>query len=323
MIAALFALMLQTSAAEADPIADLISATTEARETVVQETVEPEIEPEVIPITRVGPFLTESDLGCTGRRTQGGLVICRYLPGSTVTLGDTSSTANFEGYVVLGIPRQAATELAFSVTPPEHIQPEFFSPIQETWTITQREYDIQRVDGVPQRTVTPDPSTLQRRQREYAQKQTAFNSLWDGRGFLDGFIAPATGITTGVYGSQRVYNGTPRSPHWGHDWANDIGTPVSAPASGIVTLAEADMYYEGGLIFIDHGQGLVSAFLHMSAVHVSQGDIVEQGQLIGEIGAGGRATGPHLDWRVKLRNGFYVDPALLMELDLSGIGDGE
>ena len=80
-------------------------------------------------------------------------------------------------------------------------------------------------------------------------------------------------------------------------------------------LAEPDMYYEGGLIFLDHGQGVVSCFLHMSAVHVAVGDMVEQGQLIGEIGSGGRATGPHLDWRVKFQNNFYVDPALLLELD--------
>jgi biotin carboxyl carrier protein len=319
MIAILLALMLQTGAVEADPIADLISATTEAREVVAQE---PEAEVEPSPETRRGRFLAYQDVGCTGRRVQGGLVVCRYGPGSTVTLGETTSITNSEGYVVLGIPRQAPAVLNFSVAPSDREPAEFITHINETWAITQREYDIQRVDGVPQRTVTPDPSTLQRRQREYAQKQTAFNSLWDGQGFLDGFTAPSHGITTGVYGSQRVYNGTPRSPHWGHDWANDVGTPVSAPASGRVTLAEADMYYEGGLIFIDHGQGLVSAFLHMSAVHVSEGDIVEQGQLIGEIGAGGRATGPHLDWRVKLRNGFYVDPALLLELDLSGIGAG-
>jgi murein DD-endopeptidase MepM/ murein hydrolase activator NlpD len=197
------------------------------------------------------------------------------------------------------------------------------APRRLSQPITQREYNIQTVTGVPQRTVTPDESTLPRRQREYAQKQAAFNSTWDGQGFLDGFIAPAEGITTGVYGSQRVYNGTPGNPHWGLDWANDVGTPIVAPAGGLVTLAEADMFYEGGLIFIDHGQGLVSAFLHMSAVHVSEGDIVTQGQLIGEIGAGGRATGAHLDWRVKLRNGFYVDPALLMELDVSGLRDAE
>ena len=192
--------------------------------------------------------------------------------------------------------------------------------VEDMRDITRREYRLQRVDGVPQSTVTPDPSTLPRRQREYAQKQAAFNSTWEGQGFLDGFIAPADGVTTGVYGSARVYNdGAERGVHWGLDWANETGTPVVAPASGLVTLAEPDMYYEGGLIFIDHGQGLVSAFLHLSAVHVEEGQFVEQGQLIGDIGAGGRSTGPHLDWRVKLRNQFYFDPQVLLDLDVTGL----
>ena len=250
---------------------------------------------------------------CAGDFRQGSLIICRAEPGATVELGDSAATADEAGYAVIGLRRRAGEELAFTVTSADgEIIADHFQAIE------QREYDLQHVDGVPQSTVTPDPSTLPRRQREYAQKQTAFQSVWDGQGFLDGFIAPSEGITTGVYGSARVYNdGHEGSPHWGLDWANDTGTPVVAPASGLVTLAEADMYYEGGLVFIDHGQGLISAFLHMSAVHVEEGDIVQQGDLIGEIGAGGRATGPHLDWRVKLRNGFYIDPQSLLDLELS------
>lgn len=295
MITLIAALALQSAdvVAEVDPIGDLIAARDDA-------------------VGSSAAAASSPTTGCFGDRIEGGLLICRYAPGARVTLGETTAIANDAGLAVLGIPRRAEDELTFTVAGAP-------VAVSETWSITSREYNLQHVQGVPQRTVTPDESTLPRRQREYAQKQAAFNSSWDGQGFLDGFIPPSEGITTGVYGSARVYNGTEGSPHWGLDWANEVGTPVVAPASGLVTLAEPDMFYEGGLIFIDHGQGLVSAFLHMSAVHVSEGDVVEQGQLIGDIGAGGRATGPHLDWRVKLRNQFYVDPAILLDMDMSAL----
>ncbi len=257
--------------------------------------------------------------GCHGEFREGGFLLCNYGQMSRVTLGDVSADADADGWAVIALPRQAPETLNLRVelTGPQAQDPVL---IDEPRTIVQREYDLQRVNGVPQSTVTPDPSTLPRRQREYAQKQDAFNSTWDGQGFLDGFVQPADGITTGVYGSARIYNdGSERGVHWGLDWANETGTPVVAPASGLVTLAEPDMYYEGGLIFIDHGQGLVSAFLHLSDVVVEEGQIVEQGQQIGAIGATGRSTGPHLDWRVKLRNQFYADPSTLLELDVSGL----
>lgn len=310
MISLTLALVLQSTTTlvdeGADPIGDLIAQNApEAREAVAP--------------ADVGPFITSNDVGCTGRREEGAFLVCLYPPRTALRLGGMSAVADSDGFAVLAIPRSAPENLIFSVTAPVGEYGDVLGiEDTETWAITQREYNLQHVDGVPQATVTPDPSTLPRRQREYAQKQAAFNSVWDGQGFLDGFISPAEGITTGVYGSARVYNnGHEGSPHWGLDWANEVGTPVYAPAGGLVTLAEPDMYYEGGLIFIDHGQGLVSAFLHLSGVDVSEGDIVEQGQLIGAMGAGGRATGSHLDWRVKLRNQFYADPQSLLDLDLS------
>lgn len=297
MIALLAALALQTTMPPLDPIAEMIaSQSPDASEAV----------------TSAAPAASAPMQGCVGNFAEGSLLICQYGPGSQITLGGVTAQADASGWAVIGIPRDAPGELRFTVASAA-------GEFDRMQAITQREFAIQRIEGVPQSTVTPDPSTLPRRQREYAQKQAAFATHWDGTGFLDGFIRPAEGITTGVYGSQRVYNGTPGNPHWGMDWANDPGTPIVAPAAGRVILAESDMYYEGGLIFLDHGQGLVSCFLHMSAVHVAVGDIVEQGQLIGEIGAGGRATGPHLDWRVKFQNSFYVDPALLLELDLAAL----
>jgi len=290
------ALSLALLAQDADPIGDLIT------------------EREAPEETTVGAFRTFAGR-CVGEYVEGGTLACQYVPGTQVQLGNVSGTADQDGYVLLAVPRQSSESLAFSARLADGVQ-----LFDETRTITQREYNLQRVDGVPQSTVTPDPSTLPRRQREYAQKQDAFNSTWNGQGFLDGFIAPADGVTTGVYGSARIYNdGSERGVHWGLDWANAAGTPVVAPASGLVTLAEPDMYYEGGLIFIDHGQGLVSAFLHLSGVEVEAGQVVEQGQVIGAIGSTGRSTGPHLDWRVKLRNQFYIDPALLLDLDIHSL----
>lgn len=335
MIAFVLALALQAGSADADPIGEGEKSICLGRSVEGFTSRDPGTSSrpisfqQSIPVDPIGDLIAasaEQDVqeavlpahGCRGEFIEGGVLVCYFGPASQVTLGDREPYSDAFGWSIIGIPRESDTELELVISTPMAAQDNL---VRETRTITQREYNIQRVEGVPQRTVTPDPSTLERRQREYAQKQTAFNSVWDGQGFLDGFIEPSSGITTGVYGSQRVYNGTPGNPHWGHDYANDVGTPVVSPAGGLVTLAEPDMYYEGGLIFIDHGQGLISAFLHMSAVHVEAGTIVEQGQLIGEIGAGGRATGPHLDWRVKLRNGFYVDPALLLELDLSEVGD--
>lgn len=297
MIALLAALALQAGAAPAplDPIAEMIAAQSPAA-----------AEAAAMP----APIAETPVQGCAGGFVEGALLICHFEPDSRVTLGDVTADTDAAGWAVLGIPRDAPREMRFTVAGAG-----MAGRIDRVQPITQREFAIQRIEGVPQSTVTPDPSTLPRRQREYAQKQAAFATGSDDTGFLDGFIRPAEGITTGVYGSQRIYNGTPGNPHWGLDWANDPGTPVVAPASGRVILAEPDMYYEGGLVFLDHGHGVVSCFLHMSAVHVAVGDRVEQGQLIGEIGSGGRATGPHLDWRVKFQNSFYVDPALLLELD--------
>ena len=133
----------------------------------------------------------------------------------------------------------------------------------------------------------------------------------DNANFMQDFIWPAQGPISGVYGSQRVFNGEPKNPHYGLDVAAPVGTPVYAPAGGVVTLWVSDMYYSGGTMIIDHGLGVSSTFLHLSKSHVAEGDTVEQGQLVAEIGATGRVTGAHLDWRI---NWFSerLDPQLLV-----------
>ena len=127
---------------------------------------------------------------------------------------------------------------------------------------------------------------------------------------LAGFMWPVEGPISGVYGSQRYYNGEPRRPHFGVDVAAPAGTTVRAPAAGIVTLAQPDLFYSGGTVILDHGYKLSSTFLHMSEVLVQAGDELKAGDIIGAVGATGRATGPHLDWRMNWRD-TRIDPQLL------------
>ena len=130
--------------------------------------------------------------------------------------------------------------------------------------------------------------------------------------FKSGFVWPVKGIITGVYGSQRILNGVKKRPHYGIDIANKEGKEIVSTSDGIVVLAERDLYFSGGTIIIAHGQGLTSSYLHLSELHAKVGDSIEKGQLIGKLGSTGRATGPHLDWRMEV-NGIRIDPALLVE----------
>lgn len=180
------------------------------------------------------------------------------------------------------------------------------------YKIAKRDYEIQKVVGVQEKHVNPPKDVMARIQAEGALVGAA-RQLNDARtDFAETFIWPLVGPITGVYGSQRFYNGEPKSPHYGLDIAAPSGTKVVAPAAGIVTLAEADLYFSGGTLILDHGHGVSSTFIHLSSVLVGVGQRISQGQIIAEVGATGRATGPHLDWRM---NWFSerLDPALLMQ----------
>ena len=158
-----------------------------------------------------------------------------------------------------------------------------------------RQYEIQRVEGLPQNTVTPPPEVLARIKAEAGAVYLARQRDTEGVDFLSGFDWPAPGIESGVFGSQRIDNGVPMAPHFGVDMAAPTGTPIRAPADGVVSLS-ADHYLNGGLTVIDHGQGVSTAYLHQSKRFVREGGTVRRGQKIGEIGQTGRATGPHLHW---------------------------
>ena len=172
---------------------------------------------------------------------------------------------------------------------------------------TVRQYEIQRVNGLPQNTVTPPPEVLERIKKEAAEIYQARQRDTEGADFLKGFDWPAPGIESGVFGSQRIDNGVPMAPHFGVDMAAPTGTPIHAPAAGTVSLS-ADHYLNGGFTLIDHGQGVSTSYLHQSRRLVKEGDKVRRGQMIGHIGQTGRATGPHLHWAM---NWFEVklDPS--------------
>jgi murein DD-endopeptidase MepM/ murein hydrolase activator NlpD len=170
------------------------------------------------------------------------------------------------------------------------------------------------VEGVPAKTVHPPKEQLERIRQEAALVRAARADRLDRPDLLNavfaGFIWPIEGPISGVYGSQRYYNGEPGRPHYGVDVAAPEGSVVHAPAAAVVTLAEADLFYSGGTIVLDHGYLLSSSFLHLSKVLVKVGDELKAGDIIGEVGSTGRATGPHLDWRMNWRD-QRIDPQLL------------
>lgn len=251
-----------------------------------------------------------SDARCVrleGNATQGGLLWGQVAPDATVTFTDLSVPVLPDGSFLLGLGRDMPATNLLLVTSGEEC-------VQQV-AVASREYRLQTVDGVPQQTVTPSDQHLERIRVERAKVRTAKQRRLireDGlRAVRHGFMWPVTGRISGVYGSQRIYNGTPGTPHYGVDVARPTGTPVLAPAAGEVTLAEPDLFYSGGTVILDHGYGLSSSFLHLSEVSVSVGDQLVPGDVIGAIGATGRATGPHLDWRMSWLN-QRIDPQLLV-----------
>ncbi len=178
-------------------------------------------------------------------------------------------------------------------------------------TIIPRAWSIQLLPALPLHPV-PDAEFDARRPAELARIADARAVISDVRGWQQRFIRPAPGPVTGVYGSQRILAGTPAAPHAGVDFGAATGTAVVAPSAGIVRLASGPFTLEGNLVIVDHGMGLVSAFLHLSRIDVKVGDVVKQGQRLGAVGGTGRATGPHLHWGLTWTD-VRVDPARLLD----------
>ncbi len=250
----------------------------------------------------------QSAMQLNGQFIQGGLIVGKVFKGENVFYQGKLLKKDDAGRFILGLDRDAADRIKLVVVDP------YGDKLTITREIAKRDYQIQRIEGVKKQYVTPDPEQLKRSKRDVQNVVKARAKIREQDDFFDGFIWPAIGPISGVFGSQRVYNGEPRRPHYGIDVAGPVGTPIVAPAAGKVTLAD-DLFFSGLTLIVDHGHGLSSSFLHLSKMSVKVGDVVEQGQLLGEMGATGRVTGPHLDWRMNWTGAgknVRIDPGLLV-----------
>jgi murein DD-endopeptidase MepM/ murein hydrolase activator NlpD len=240
-----------------------------------------------------------------GALVQGGLVRGQAAPGSMVWLDGRSLRVTADGRFVLGFGRDAPGSAELLVRVPAGEERRY------VLQIAPRSYQVQRIDGLPPRQVTPSEADLAKIRADVALLAAAKARDSALHGFAEQMAWPVIGPISGVYGSQRILNGAPRTPHRGVDIAAPAGTPVGAMASGVVSLAEPDMYFTGGTVMVDHGHGLHSIYVHLAEVRVTVGQQLSRGQALGTVGATGRATGPHLHWGVYWFD-QAVDPALLV-----------
>jgi len=247
-----------------------------------------------------------AEIKLSGEIKQGALVIGKTGIDNVVTFDNKVLPLSKRGDYVFGFGRDDEKTHLLQITHPNG------KTEQKTLTPTKREYKIQRIEGIAKKIMNPSPKSAIRAKKDGIDVRTARKTLSDKTDFSKGFIAPIKGTITGVYGSQRVFNGVPKRPHFGLDYAGKTGDPVKAPAAGTVVMFVPDMFYSGGTMIIDHGHGITSSFLHLSKAYVKTGDEVKQGQVVAAVGASGRATGPHLDWRINWFN-MRLDPALALK----------
>ena len=239
-----------------------------------------------------------------GNLIQGGLVYGKIEPGAHLWLDDKPIRVSPEGNFVIGFGRKHKEISTLKAKTQNN------KIIEKEIKIKQRKYETQHISGLPPNKVTPTNDELERIRKEIILVKNVRKIDSESQDYLTGFDWPVIGRVTGVYGSQRILNDQPRSPHYGIDIAAAEGTFVRAPANGVVTFVHNDMFFSGKTLIIDHGHGLSSTFLHLSKIEVKKGDSVQKGNIIAEVGSTGRSTGAHLDWRI---NWFArrLDPRLL------------
>jgi murein DD-endopeptidase MepM/ murein hydrolase activator NlpD len=251
------------------------------------------------------PAKTGLAIDLQGDLVPGGMAVGWTEPGAKVLLGETPVMVAPDGLYVIGFGRdQGPRQQITIILPTGEIE-------QQILSIASRSYEVQRIEQLDQNMVTPDPTTEARIKDDQAQVKAARSTSSQRRDFLSDFIWPVTGPISGVYGSQRILNGVPKAPHFGTDIAAPEGSPIVAPADGVVRLAETGFYLTGGTVILDHGQGVYTSYLHLSAVDVAAGQELRQGERLGKVGKTGRATGPHLHWGLNW-NETRLDPALLV-----------
>lgn len=278
----------------------------------------------------VGTSAEPASLVCLGQAVQGGLLLCNAPADSTLIVSGPSGEArreipvNADGIATVGLLRTETLEL--TIASKTHDLP------PQTIALEKRNDPFRTIEGLDcDKVDARTPEQKAHAARSWQTKQNAFGTFSDGHGARGGFIRPSEGRMSSPFGPARKYIGISKdgepcdktSVHYGYDIAIPVGTEIVAPAAGTVILGDEDLYYEGGTVFLDHGDGLVSVFMHMSAVDVAPGDVVSVGERLGASGNTGRTTGPHLHWAVKWRNpasdnrgrDFYIDPALLLDLE--------
>jgi len=243
-----------------------------------------------------------------GKFIQGHYIVGKTDPNSIVTIDKTKVKVSKDGYFAFGLDRERKYDVLIKV-----------KKNGDTYTIIKkvqkRKYNIQRIDGLEEKKVTPPEEVYERIKNENKLIAEAREINSDLDFFKNKFILPLeNAIITGVYGSQRILNGKPRWPHYGIDFAGDLGTPIKAMADGIVTLAENDLYFTGATLIFDHGHGISTLYMHLDKIFVEKDDIVKQGDIIGTVGSSGRSTGPHLDVRLNWF-GTRLDPATVLDIN--------
>ena len=226
-----------------------------------------------------------------GKFIQGHFILGKTNPDAKVLVGKKEVKVSKDGFFVFGIDRDRKFDLVFTKIKNN-------KKIKIIKKVLKRKYNIQRIDGLAESKVTPPESVYKRIKKENNAigEARAINS--DLLFFKEKFIMPVEGIISGVYGSQRILNGKPRWPHYGIDIAAKLGTMIKSSGTGVVTMAEDDLYYTGGTIIMDHGHGISTIYSHLENVLVSVGDQINKGDVIGTVGSTGRSTGPHLDFRI-------------------------
>ena len=243
-----------------------------------------------------------------GKFVQGHFILGKTNPASKIWIDNKKVKITKDGYFVFGIGRDRKYDVIITKV----INGEKQKIVKK---ILKRKYKIQRIDGLPEKKVTPPKEVYERIKREnkiIGEARAVESNLTF---FKSKFITPLDkAIVTGIYGSQRILNGKPKWPHYGIDFAAKEGTQIKAMLSGKATMVEPDLFYTGGTLIFDHGHGISTLYMHMKDIYVKKGQEVKQGEIIGTVGSTGRSTGPHLDVRLNWF-GTRLDPATVLNLD--------
>tara|TARA_B100000579_G_scaffold340658_1_gene292317 strand:+ start:327 stop:1133 length:807 start_codon:yes stop_codon:yes gene_type:complete len=246
-----------------------------------------------------------SALEFSNKFTQGAFILAKTDPGAKVKIDKKKVKVTKDGYFVFGIGRDRKNDITFHILKDKKLE-------VVVKKVFKRKYQIQRIDGLPEKKVTPPKEVYERIKRENKLIADARSVESNLTFFKKKFINPLdNAIVTGVYGSQRILNGKPKWPHYGIDFAAKEGTEIKAMLDGTATMVEDDLFYTGGTLIFDHGHGISTLYMHLEKIFVKKGQKVKQGEIIGTVGSTGRSTGPHLDVRLNWFN-VRLDPATVL-----------